>query len=428
MELILDLHLHSHFSRATSKNSNLEGLYKWGKIKGINIIGTGDFTHPAWFAEIREKLEEVEPGLFKLKENLAKKIDEILPSSVKNNEIRFILTSEISTIYSKAGRVRKVHQLLVAPNFETVSAINDQLSRIGNLKSDGRPILGLDSKELLKICLATSKELLFIPAHIWTPWFSLFGSKSGFDKIEEAFEELTPEIKAIETGLSSDPFMNWRLTSLQNLAIISNSDAHSPEKLGREATILNCEMNYRDLAEAIKTNDQRIIGTIEFFPEEGKYHYDGHRTCNVRLSPPETKKRGGICPVCFKPLTVGVDYRVEELANHPFDYQPEKHKSVEYIIPLLEIIAELKKMGTNSKAVQELYQKAIAAFGSEFDILRRVPLEKIKNDFPELAYGLERMRQGTIYIEPGYDGVFGVIKLFETGNQRKEICGQMSLL
>lgn len=411
MELIVDLHTHSHFSRATSKNSTLEGLYKWGKTKGISLIGTGDFTHPGWVLEIKEKLEPVEPGLFRLKKQLAQKIDEQLPQSVRTRQIRFILTAEISSIYKKGGKVRKVHSIIVAPNFVTVAKINERLSQIGNLKSDGRPILGLDSKDLLSIVHGSNPHVLFIPAHIWTPWFSLFGSKSGFDSIKEAFDELAPEIRVIETGLSSDPFMNWRVEELQNITITSHSDAHSPEKLGREATVLDCKLDYYDVEGALKTNDQRVIGTIEFFPEEGKYHHDGHRVCNTRFSPDQTKEHGGLCPVCKKPLTVGVDYRVSELANQPPGFKPKNHKNVEYIIPLPEIIAQTETLTTASQKVNKIYSQIIETFGSEFDLLRKVAIDKIQPNFSKVARGIEKMRKGEVLVEPGYDGVYGIIRI-----------------
>jgi len=315
VELIVDLHIHSHYSRATSKDSTLEGLYKWGKIKGINIIGTGDFTQPDWFAEIYEKLEPVEGGFYKLRDDITSEIDKILPPSVRDNLIRFVPTVEIATIYKKLDRVRKLHQLVVMPDFKGVSELNERLGRIGNLKSDGRPILGLDSKELLRHALESHQDALYIPAHIWTPWFGMFGSKSGFDSIGEAFDELAPEIKAIETGLSSDPAMNARISGLDGVSITSHSDAHSPQKLGREATIVKTNPTYDDVIGAIKANDQRLVGTIEFFPEEGKYHSDGHRVCDVRLSPSQTKELQGICPKCNKPLVIGVNYRVDELAE-----------------------------------------------------------------------------------------------------------------
>jgi DNA helicase-2/ATP-dependent DNA helicase PcrA len=431
-ELIVDLHIHSHFSRATSKNADLSGLYRWGKLKGINIIGTGDFTHPEWFAEIRENLEPAEPGLFKLKDELASEVDKTLPVTVRGNIIRFIPTVEIATIYSKGGKVRKLHQLLVMPSFAAVSEINARLERIGNLKADGRPILGLDSKELLRHTLEADPRGLYIPAHIWTPWFGLFGSKSGFDTIQEAYEELSPEIRAIETGLSSDPNMNWRVKNLDGLAFISNSDAHSPQKLGREATVIRAELSYDGIIGAIKTNDERLVGTIEFFPEEGKYHHDGHRACNVRLTPDETRARGGICPVCTKPLVVGVNYRVSELAeeSRALDFAPANPKQVEYIIPLPEILAELHgTKSTSSVKVVADYERAYQTLGDEFSILRSIPIEQIRGQgFPLLAIAIERMRARDVVLEPGYDGVFGVIKVFKDIAERQETLNQLSLL
>lgn len=428
MNLIVDLHIHSHFSRATSNDSTLEGLYYWGKIKGINIIGTGDFTHPQWFAEMQEKLELAEGGLYKLKDSIAKGIDKKLPESVRSNIIRFVLTVEISNIYSKNGMVRKLHNVIVVPNFETASVINSRLERIGNLRADGRPILGMDSKELLKITLESHPDSLFFPAHIWTPWFAMFGSKSGFNSIKEAFEELAPEIMVVETGLSSDPFMNWQLEELRHITIISNSDAHSPQKLGREANVMNCELRYKDIIDGMKLNDSRFLGTIEFFPQEGKYHYDGHKNCNIRFTPEETKKHNGICPVCKKPLTVGVDYRVTEIADYKPEDKPKKHKKVEYIIPLPEIIAEMKNKRVGTKTVDEEYDKIIKKLGNEFSILRKISVEEIKKaGFLELSKVISRMRKGDVHIEPGYDGVYGVVKLFKNDTERKMTGDQMSL-
>lgn len=432
-ELIVDLHTHSHYSRATSKNADLKGLYYWGKLKGINIIGTGDFTHPEWFAEIRENLEPAERGLFKLKDELAADVDRQLPESVRDNILRFIPTVEIATIYSKGGKVRKLHQLLVMPSFAAVSEINARLERIGNLKADGRPILGLDSKELLRHTLEADPDGLYIPAHIWTPWFGLFGSKSGFDTVQEAYEELSPEIRAIETGLSSDPGMNWRVKNLDGLAITSNSDAHSPGKLGREATVIRADLNYDSIIGAIKTNDERLVGTIEFFPEEGKYHHDGHRACNVRFTPEETRTHGGMCPVCAKPLVVGVNYRVNELAEPERQseiYLPPRRKQVEYIIPLPEILAELHgtKSTTSVKVVAD-YERAYRLIGDEFSILRSVPINQIRDvGLPLLAMAIERMRARDVVLEPGYDGVFGVIRVFKSMAERQETMNQLSLL
>lgn len=427
-ELIVDLHVHSRYSRATSKNCDLEGLYRWGKLKGITIIGTGDFTHPDWFAELRDKLEPAEGGLYRLKSEFADEIDKSLPVTVRGNIIRFVPTVEIAAIYSKGGKVRKLHQLIVAPDFKSVSEINARLERIGNLKADGRPILGIDSKDLLKLSLEAAPESFYIPAHIWTPWFGMFGSKSGFDSIEEAYEELAPHIRAIETGLSSDPGMNWRVKDLDGLAITSNSDAHSPQKLGREATVVNAELRYDDIIGAYKTNDERLVGTIEFFPQEGKYHADGHRTCGVRFTPEETKAHNGICPICGKPLVVGVDYRVSELAKRPIDYLPPRPKQVEYIIPLPEIIAELKDVkSVNGKAVVDECEKLYAALGDEFNILRKLPVEQIRAVSPQLGLAIERLRSRDVVLEPGYDGVFGTIKVFKDSADRHESLNQLSL-
>lgn len=429
-ELTVDLHVHSHYSRATSKNADFEELYRWGKTKGVNIIGTGDFTHPSWFAEMRDKLEPAEQGLFRLKTVYAREIDKTLPPSIRDQLIRFVPTVEIATIYKKGERVRKLHQLIILPSFESVSALNARLERIGNLKADGRPILGLDSKELLRHALETDPRALYIPAHIWTPWFGMFGSKSGFDSIEAAYDELTPEIHAIETGLSSDPGMNWRVKDLDGITITSHSDAHSPQKIGREATLVRALVAYDDVIGAIKSNDKRLVGTIEFFPEEGKYHFDGHRACGVRFSPNETKAHEGRCPVCGKPLVVGVENRLDSLAARPAGFQPKKPKQVEYIIPLPEIIAELH--GTKSvagKAVLDDYFAVIARLGNEFDVLRSVQLEAIEAaGFPLLKIAIEHLRDGRVVREPGYDGLFGTIKVFKDLKERQETINQLSLL
>jgi len=427
-QLVVDLHVHSHFSRATSRQCTIEGLYYWGKIKGITIIGTGDFTHPEWFAEFRDKLEPAEPGLFRLRPDIAAEVDQTLPASVRQNLIRFVPTVEIATIYSKGGRVRKLHQLVVMPSFEAVSRLNGRLERIGNLKADGRPILGLDSKELLRLSLEADPDALYIPAHIWTPWFGMFGSKSGFDTIWEAFEELAPEIRAIETGLSSDPAMNARLSQLDGVAVTSHSDAHSPQKLGREATVLHAEPTYADVIGAIKTNDARLQGTIEFFPEEGKYHADGHRACDVKCTPAETKALGGVCPKCHKPLVVGVDYRVGELADRDTSAAPNA-KQVEYIIPLPEVLAELHgTKSTTGKAVTAQYQQLITALGDEFSILRQVPLETIREHSQPIALAVERIRANHVFRSPGFDGVFGTINVFRDAADRAETLNQLALL
>lgn len=429
-EHIVDLHIHSHYSRATSKSCDFAGLYRWGKLKGITIIGTGDFTHPDWFAEMQEMLEPAEAGLFKLKEDAAAAIDAVLPPSVRANPIRFVPTVEIASIYSKGGTVRKLHQLVVMPSFKGVSALNARLERIGNLKADGRPILGIDSKELLRHTLEVDPDALYIPAHIWTPWFGMFGSKSGFDSIEEAYEELAPEIKAVETGLSSDPEMNRRVRGLQGVAVTSHSDAHSPQKLGREATVIRSGISYQDIMGAIRTNDDRLVGTIEFFPEEGKYHSDGHRACNVRFTPEQTKAQGGMCPVCGKPLVVGVLHRLNELADMHGGGPSENTKQVEYVIPLAEIIAELQgTKSTAGKRVQETYHQVIDRLGDEFSVLRTVPVEAVEAaGFPLLALAIKRLRSGDVVREAGYDGVYGTIRVFKDTAERSDTINQLSLL
>lgn len=420
MELITDLHIHSRYSRATSKDCTLEGLYRWGKLKGINIIGTGDFTHPAWLAELRGKLMPVEGGLLKLKDDIARDIDALLPESVRSNLLLFVPTVEIATIYRKGDRTRKIHQLVVMPSLASAAALNEHLARIGNLAADGRPVLGMDSKELLRQVLETDPDGLYIPAHIWTPWFGVFGSKSGFDSLAEAYEELAPHITAIETGLSSDPPMNWRLGQLDDIAITSHSDAHSPQKLGREATVLRCQPTYDDLIGAFKTNDRRLAGTIEFFPEEGKYHHDGHRSHGLRLTPAETRAHNGICPVDGKPLTVGVQYRADELADRPLETAKPHPKQVEYIIPLAEILAELRGVKSgNGKAVRQEYDRLIAGLGDEFSILRQLPLDAIRQASPPAALAIGRLRAGQVHREPGYDGIFGVIHVFADDAERQ---------
>lgn len=413
-KIIADFHIHSKYSRATSPKMDIECLDEVAKQKGINVLGTGDFTHPAWLDILKQKLIPQEQGLFKMKNG--------------NTNTRFVLTGEISCIYSKLGKVRKLHMLLFAPNFETVEKINAKLNTIGNLTADGRPILGLDAKELAKIALDANENSFVVCSHAWTPWFSVFGSKSGFDSLEECFDDYTKHIYAIETGLSSDPAMNWRLSSLDNISLISCGDAHSPAKLGREACVFDTELSYTSLIEAIKTKDKsKFLYTIEFFPEEGKYHYDGHRNCNVSLKPGETKKYNGICPVCTKPLVVGVLSRVEELADRPEGFVPENAIPFKSLIPLQEVIAEVFSMGVNTKKVQTAYKELIDKFGSEFNILLDVSLNELKSSgFSVFAEAISRMRQGNIKISPGYDGEYGKIRIF-TETEKKDFSGQKTL-
>jgi len=396
MRIIADLHIHSKYSRAVSQEMVLENIALWAKKKGIQVMGTGDFTHPQWFNEIKTKLKPAEPGLFKLADST-----------------RFMLTTEISSIYSKGGKVRKIHNLVFAPSIETVEKINTKLGWIGNLKSDGRPILGLDSKELLKIILDIDDRCVLVPAHAWTPWFSIFGSMSGFDSLEECFEELSSHIFAIETGLSSDPAMNWRLSALDKISLISNSDSHSLLKIGREANVFECELSYNAIIDAIKSRDpKKFLYTTEFFPEEGKYHYDGHRLCNVSMSPEETKKNNGVCPVCRKRVTIGVMNRVDKLADRVAGKGGEGRVPFHNLIPLDEIIADVFGVGVSSKAVKKEYEELIKNIGTEFRVLLEANYEElIKATSPAIAKGIISVREGKVELVPGYDGEYGKIKI-----------------
>ena len=430
MKFIADFHVHSKYSRATAKNLDLENLYLAGQLKGITVLGTGDVTHPAWFSQIKEKLIPAEPGLYKLKPDIAKVVDQQIPP-ICRSRLRFMLVTEISNIYKKKDKTRKNHNLVFFSSFESVEKFNQKLDKIGNIHSDGRPILGLDAKHLLEISLETSPDNFLVPAHIWTPWFSMLGSKSGFNTIEACFEELTPHIFAVETGLSSDPQMNWRVKNLDGLTLISNSDAHSPLKLGREANIFDTDLSYAAIKKAIKTGDpKKFCGTIEFFPEEGKYHFDGHRKCNYRSGPRETIQKEGICPVCQKPMTLGVLYRVEELANRPEGQPPEKHHPFYHSIPLTDILSELLGVGPNSKKVHQAYHDLLASKGSEFNILHHLPVEKLnQTDIPLLGEAIKRIRESKIHIDAGFDGQFGTIRLFtrqereRLSAQKKTVCG-----
>lgn len=414
MKFVGDFHIHSKYARATSQDMNVENLDKWAKIKGIKVISPGDFTHPLWFKELQEKLEPAEQGLYKLKGS--------------NRGTRFLLTTEISCIYSKNGQARKVHLLIFAPSLEAVEKINAQLGWRGNLKADGRPIIGIDSKEVVKIALDASPDCMVIPAHAWTPWFSVFGSKSGFSSLVECFDEYTQYIYAIETGLSSDPSMNWRLSALDRIALISNSDSHSLAKIGREANVFDAEVRYQSIADAIKTKDpSKFLFTVEFFPEEGKYHYDGHRLCQVHMKPEESKQHNDRCPKCGRPLTIGVLNRVAELADRPQGNRPQGAIPFRSMIPLEEIIADALGIGVISKRVREEYEKLINALGSEFSVLldaERSVLEKAT--LPEIAEGIMRVREGRVHIEPGFDGEYGKIKIFEAGEQQA-VTAQKSL-
>jgi uncharacterized protein (TIGR00375 family) len=427
MKFIADLHVHSKYSRATAKNLDLENLYIAAQLKGITVVGTGDFTYPAWFAEICEKLEPAEAGLFKLKDDIAKACDEQVPISCRE-PVRFILSTEISNIYKKNDKTRKNHNLVIVPDLEVAEKFSAKLDRIGNIKSDGRPILGLDARNLLEVLLETSAEAFLIPAHIWTPWFSVLGSKSGFNSIEECFEDLTPYIFAAETGLSSDPPMNWRVSSLDSLTLVSNSDAHSPRNLGREANLLNSPLSFNGVKAAIKSGDpDAFLGTFEFYPQEGKYHLDGHRNCKIRLEPQETANYDGKCPVCGKPLTLGVLNRVVELADRNHGIKPPARHSFYSIIPLAEILSDILQVGVASKKVQKNYQKSIRILGNEISILHTLEINTIDAaGIPLLAEAIRRVRNKEVDIKAGYDGEYGRIKIFNS-HERGQKLGQKSL-
>ncbi len=427
MRFITDLHVHSKFSRATAKNMDLENLYVSAQLKGITVVGTGDFTHPGWFSEIKEKLQPAEEGLFKLKNELSQKCDEKIPSSCRN-KVRFILTSEISNIYKKKGKTRKNHNLVFMPDLDSAYKLNLRLDKIGNIKSDGRPLLGLDVRDLLEVIIEVSDSAFIIPAHIWTPWFSLFGSKSGFDSIVECFEDLSHHIFAVETGLSSDPPMNWRVSGLDGLTLVSNSDAHSPLNLGREANIFNTGLSYSKIMSAIKTgNPKEFLGTFEFYPEEGKYHLDGHRKCKVCLKPNQSITQKGLCNVCGKPLTLGVLYRVEELADRPEGLKPKKSHPYYNLIPLAEILSEILNVGPKSKKVQRTHMAALESLGPELEILHNLSIKDIeKAGIPLLGEAVNRMRKKKVTVFPGYDGEYGRVKIFRQG-EKEELLGQKQL-
>lgn len=398
MRIIADLHVHSAYSRATSKEMNVAGMAAWAKRKGINLLGTGDFTHPLHFANLKAALKPSDNGLY---------------TTALEPGVFFMLTAEISCIYSYKGKVRKIHNIIMAPGLDIAGKINNTLRKHGNLSSDGRPILGMNAKDLIKIVMDISPDCLFVPAHAWTPWFSVFGSKSGFNSIEDCFEEYSRYIYAIETGLSSDPEMNWRLSALDTITLLSNSDAHSPGKLGREANVFECGMDYYEIMDVIRKKDRsRFLYTVEFFPEEGKYHYDGHRTCNISFSPDETQKNGNTCPVCKKGLTVGVMNRVDELADRPVGFVPENAIPSKHLVPLTEIIAEAFNSGVNTIKVRKEFEKLVSSH-TELEILldmTETELRKISDT--RVAEGILKVRAGDLNIIPGYDGVYGRISIF----------------
>jgi uncharacterized protein (TIGR00375 family) len=398
---------------------DVENMAKWASLKGVSLLGTGDFTHPFYFAELKQKLRPLGNGLFALKKEYYQN-----PSQ---GDIYFMLTTEVSNMFQQGGGSRRIHTMIFAPSFEVVEKINNELSELGKLSSDGRPIFGFSAKELVEIITDVSDECFLVPAHAWTPWFSVFGANSGFDSIEECFEEQSKHISCIETGLSSDPQMNWRLSRLDKICLISNSDAHSPNRIGREANVFDCEMNYKEIINTIKNKDRKkFLFTIEFFPEEGKYHFDGHRNCGILFSPTESKKNKNICPVCGRKLTVGVMHRVEALADRPAGFVPENAIPCKHLVPLMEIIAEALNQGTETKGVENEYLKMVSTYGSEFRILLNLSLEELeKSTPPKILEGIKRVREENINIVPGFDGVYGKIQIF--AEKEKEETKQLGL-
>ncbi|MER5648154.1 endonuclease Q family protein [Streptosporangium sp. NPDC002524] len=414
MRFHADLHIHSKYARACSRDSDLEHLTWWAQRKGIALMGTGDFTHPVWFEHLRENLVPAEPGLFRLRDEIDLDALGPRPTGVLPGQVRFMLSTEVSTIYRRGERTRKIHHLVYMPGFDEAAAFNARLDRIGNLSADGRPVLGMDSRALLEITLSSGDGAYLVPAHVWTPWFGVFGSKSGFDTIEECYGELSGHIFALETGLSSDPAMNWRVSALDRYRLVSHSDAHSPPMVGRETTVFETDLDYFAVLRALQTGTG-YEGTTEFFPEEGKYHVDGHRRCDIRMDPEETRGRDGICPVCGKPLTVGVLSRVQELADRPEGFRPEGVAGFRNLVPLPEIVGEILDVGPKSKKVLKEVDELTSALGPELRILEDVPVGDIAAHSPPLAEAVGRLRRGEVIREPGYDGTYGVIRLFEPG-------------
>ncbi len=398
VRFVADLHIHSRFSRATSQEMTPLRLNQYARLKGIGVMGTGDITHPAYLKELEDTLEKGEDGFYHLKDN--------------EDSVRFVLTGEISNIFSWHGKTYRIHTLIILSDFKEAHELIERLKRVGNVSSDGRPIFGFPVKELLRMVRESSDDFLFIPAHIWTPWFSLFGSRSGFNTIEECFEEETEFIYALETGLSSDPPMNWMCSQLDKYTLVSNSDAHSPQKIGREANCFSCPMTYKDMTASIRRPEKGFLGTIEFFPEEGKYHYDGHRLCGVCLSPEKTRAYNSLCPKCGSPLTIGVMHRVFDLADRPYGYVPSNALSFDYLVPLTEILQEALGVKSLSKKVKREYSNLVNSIAPELDILCKISIKDLKDNISDaLLSGIRNMREGNISIEPGHDGKYGVIRV-----------------
>lgn len=410
---IFDLHIHSKYSRACSKNLELETIASTCEMRGINIVATGDFTHPAWFLSIQTKLIESGDGIYKLKDGSSK--------------TKFIIGTEVASIKKHKDKTRRVHLLIFSPSIEASYKLNKKLDADGfNLKSDGRPILGMTCKDLLEYILDIDERMIMIPAHAWTPWFGIFGSNGGYDSLTDAFDNLANNIFAIETGLSSDPLMNWRCSWLDNIALISNSDAHSLQKLGREANVFKfkdeADVSYDELFRIIRDQDRlKFLNTLEFYPEEGKYHHDGHSTCAFSCEPEQTTRLKGICPKCKKPLVVGVLNRVLQLADRTIEEAKQVNRiSYKSIVPLVEILGDVFRVGPMTKTVMSVYNNLIKLLGSEFYILIEAPLEEIeKASSKEIAYAIGKVRRGEVYLSPGYDGEFGTVKVFGNNDERR---------
>lgn len=417
MKQVIDLHIHSKYSRACSPLLDLENIDKFCRIKGIDIVATGDFTYPKWFDDISEKTREIDKtGLYKIKNKYRINDGEFGKAVDEKGGTKFILSTELSLVYKKDNKTRRLHIVVLAPNIKSVKKLNKYLDKLYNIRSDGRPILGMSAEELCEVCFGIDENFMIIPAHAWTPWFAVFGSKSGFNSLKECFGEWASKIYAIETGLSSDPEMNWSLSSLDNITLLSNSDAHSLSNLGREANVFDLKkISYLEIVKIIKSgSSKKFLKTIEFYPEEGMYHYDGHRDCDVVFNPVSTKKNKNICPVCKKELVVGVMNRVVSIADRNIGYRPKKSIPFIKTVGLDKIIAEsIGIKNRNSKKVQSEYRKMISSGFSEFDILLDLPYGDLKKiSLPRVVDGIKRVRSGNLKIKPGFDGKYGTVKIF----------------
>ena len=406
MSFYADLHLHSRYARATSRNADLVELAWWARRKGITVLGTGDFTHPAWFGELKEGLVPAEPGLFRLRDELDRAVVERLPPSCRG-PLRFLLAVEVSTAFHRDRRARRMHHLLYVPDLEAAAALSDRLGRSGTLVEDGRPTLGMDASDLLAATLDSGDGAYLVPAHLWTPWVGVLSATTGFDSIEACYGELARHIFAVETGLSADPGMCWQVSRLDRFRLVSYSDAHAPSRLGREATELATELDYFAIRRALETGEG-FQGTVELFPEEGRYHLSGHRRCGVRLEPAEARKAGMRCPVCGKRLTMGVLQRVEDLADRPEGARPDGPAGCRSLIALPELVAEVKGVGPTSKTVRRTVDAMIERLGPELPILERLPLDAIEEaGFPAEAEAVGMVRRGQVELTPGFDGEYG---------------------